>query len=149
MLIKVEVDRVGHFGSEREGNSGPVDQTVDNPHPSVLVVEDDASLLNALSFELETDGFHVFAYGRPSALLAAPRGADCMIIDMRLPDLDGLSLIGRLRQAGVLAPAILITTDPDTRTRRQAREMGVDIVEKPLITSELRRRIDELTSGVA
>lgn len=114
---------------------------------SILIVEDDASLLAALVFALEADGFTVHAYGRGAPLLREPVDADCMVIDMRLPDLDGLTLISRLRERDVRAPAILTTTNPDERTRRTARAMGVPIVEKPLITDELRARIDELVTA--
>jgi two-component system, LuxR family, response regulator FixJ len=115
--------------------------------PSIVIVEDDASLLGALVFALEADGFVVHAYGRAAPLLAVPVHADCMIIDLRLPDVDGLTLIKRLRDRGVRAAAILTTTNPDGRTRRWAADMGVEIVEKPLITGELRGRIDDLVAS--
>lgn len=121
--------------------------TSHNRNPSIVIVEDDASLLGALVFALETDGFRVHAYSAGEALLSAPIRADCMVVDLRLPDIDGLKLISRLREMGVWAPAILITTNPDQRTRRAAEATGVDIVEKPLVTEELRRRIDTLLTA--
>ena len=125
-----------------------MDQTVQLPHrASIVIVEDDASLLGALVFALEADGFVVHAFGRGAPLPSAPPHADCMVVDMRLPDVDGLTLISRLREKGAWAPAILTTTNPDERTRRRAAEMGVQIVEKPLITGELRGRIGELVAG--
>ncbi len=119
-------------------------------HPrrtSILIVEDDVSLLGALVFALEAEGFAVHAYGHGAPLLSAPIDADCMVVDMRLPDTDGLTLISRLRERGHWMPAILTTTNPDDRTRRAAEALGVRIVEKPLITEELRRRIDELVAA--
>jgi two-component system response regulator FixJ len=116
---------------------------------SVLIVEDDASLLSALVFDLETDGFIVYPFDRAKSLLAAPVRADCMVIDMKLPDVDGLSVISRLRQAGVRTPAILTTTNPDARTRRSSEAMGVRIVEKPLITGELLACINTLIAARA
>ena len=117
--------------------------------PSILIVEDDASLLGALVFALEADGLAVHAYRAALPALASPVQTDCMVIDLKLPDLDGLSLIERLRGHGVNAPAILITTNPDNRVRRTASAAGVEIVEKPLLTGELRRRIDELIAAGA
>jgi DNA-binding response OmpR family regulator len=114
---------------------------------SVVIVEDDASLRAALAFALEADGFTVHAYGGGEPLLAEMVRADCMVVDMRLPDIDGLTLINRLRQKGVWEPAILTTTNPDERTRRMADRMGVRIVEKPLITGELRREIEAMVAG--
>lgn len=115
--------------------------------PSIVIVEDDASLQSALVFALEAEGFTVRAYSSGAPLVAEPVRADCMVVDMRLPDMDGLSLIRRLRDRGVWAPAILTTTNPDDRTRRTAEAMGVQIVEKPLITGELRRSIDVLIAA--
>jgi DNA-binding response OmpR family regulator len=117
--------------------------------PSILIVEDDVSLRSALAFALEAEGMAVHVYSASKPLLASPVHTDCMVIDMRLPDLDGLSLIEQLRLCGVTAPAILITTNPDERTRLAAAAAGVSIVEKPLLTGELRRRIDELIAPLA
>ncbi len=108
----------------------------------VTIVEDDVSLLSALTFALEADGFSVSPFTRAAELLAKPPRTDCLVIDLKLPDADGLALIKDLRQRGVAAPAILITTNPDLRSRSRAADAGVEIVEKPLMGSELRRRID-------
>jgi CheY-like chemotaxis protein len=111
--------------------------------PRITVVEDDVSLLNALAFALEADGFAVAAYTAAAPLLARPPSADCMVVDLRLPDMDGLSLIAALRALGPQPRAILITTNPDARLRLAAAKVGVEIVEKPLIGGELRQRIAE------
>lgn len=124
-----------------------MDLTPPLPTPSVVLVEDDSSLLRALTFALEAEGMAVHSYRAGKALLSSPVHADCLVVDFRLPDLDGLSLIAALRQKGVSSPAILTTTHPDERTRRTAASAGVSIVEKPLLTGELKRRIDELIAA--
>jgi two-component system response regulator FixJ len=125
-----------------------MDQLMQPPRrSSILIVEDDTSLLAALVFALEADGFHVLPYGRAGPLLSAPVQVDCMVVDLRLPDIDGLTLISKLRERSVWAPAILTTTNPDSRTRQTARAMGVQIVEKPLITGELLARINEVIAA--
>ena len=121
--------------------------TIHARKPTIVIVEDDTSLLSALVFALEADGFFVYPFSAGGPLLAGPIRADCMVVDMRLPDMDGLRLVARLREMGVWSPAILTTTNPDQRTRRAALAMGVRIVEKPLVTEELRRRIDDLMSA--
>jgi len=123
-----------------------MDQTT-YPRPgAVILVEDDISLLSAMTFALQTDGYDVLAYADGADLLtAAPRaGTGCFVVDLRLPGLDGLTLIQRLRARGETAPAILITTNPDARHRETAARAGVRIVEKPLLDSELRRCIEEV-----
>ncbi|HEX7759291.1 MAG TPA: response regulator [Caulobacteraceae bacterium] len=108
-----------------------------------MLVEDDSSLLSALTFALELDGFRVRAYDRGTA--AAGDGeaasADCLVVDLKLPDVDGLDLVALLRAKGVTAPAIVITTNPDERRRREAAGAGVTIVEKPLMDGELSHHI--------
>jgi two-component system response regulator FixJ len=109
----------------------------------VLLVEDDVSLLNALSFALETDGYRVMPFTTATDAIELAGPVDCLVVDRKLPDMDGLALIAALRQRGVLAPAILITTNPDEACRRAAARARVAIVEKPLIDGELRQRIEE------
>jgi DNA-binding response OmpR family regulator len=113
------------------------------PRSRVTIVEDDASLLGALVFALEADGFAVASYAAGEALLRRPPPADCLVVDLNLPGMDGLALIRRLRAAGPQPAAILITSNPDERCRKAAADAGVCIVEKPLIGGELRQRIDE------
>ena len=117
--------------------------------PRIVIVEDDVSLLAALTFSLEADGYAVTPYSRAAPLLDHIPPADCLVIDLKLPDLDGLRLIARLRERGLTAPAILITTNPDDRRRRTAAEAGVEIVEKPLMDGDLRRRIEDALRPVA
>src|ERR1022692_3051769 len=105
----------------------------DPPHrPRVTIVEDDISLLNALSFALEEEGFDVAPFDRGQELLDRPRATDCLVVDLKLRDADGLTLIKDLRELGLSPPAILITSNPDDRCRRRAADTGVEIVEKPL-----------------
>ena len=118
------------------------------PHrPRVTIVEDDVSLLNALSFALEEEGFAVSPYDRGRDLLDRPQATDCLVVDLKLRDADGLTLITELRELGLSPPAILITSNPDDRCRRRAADAGVEIVEKPLIGAELGGRIADLIAG--
>jgi DNA-binding response OmpR family regulator len=107
----------------------------------ITVVEDDASLRSALAFALEAEGYAVAVFAAAEPLLAAPPPADCLVVDLRLPGMDGLALIAALRTLGAQPPAILITSNPDQRRRDAAAAAKVEIVEKPLVTAELRLRI--------
>jgi FixJ family two-component response regulator len=107
----------------------------------VVIVEDDASLLGALAFAMRADRYEVSAYRTANRALAAHQACDCLVVDLRLPDMDGLTLIDELRARGIHAPAILITTSPDERSRRRASRADVAIVEKPLLDGRLGRQI--------
>jgi two-component system, LuxR family, response regulator FixJ len=109
---------------------------------SVVIVEDDASLLGALTFALRADRYEVKGYRNARLALAEGRPCDCLVIDQKLPDLDGLTLIDRLRDLGVAAPALLITTSPDERCRTRAAAAQVTIVEKPLLGGKLAAHIE-------
>ncbi len=123
--------------ADAEGSSMPAFPT----RASVVIVEDDASLLGALTFALRADRYDVKGYRNARLALAEGRPCDCLVIDQKLPDLDGLTLIDRLRDLGVTAPALLITTNPDEWCRRRAAAAQVKIVEKPLLDGKLGEHI--------
>jgi two-component system, LuxR family, response regulator FixJ len=110
---------------------------------TVLLVDDDPALRSSLEFILGIEGYIVRAYGRGRELLNDTNLPDegCMVIDQRLPDIEGLKLIDALRARSVNLPAILITTNPNKALRRRAEEARVAIVEKPLLTGTLFQKI--------
>ncbi len=112
----------------------------------IAIVEDDAAVLNSLEFMFAAGGYRVSAYARAEDAEASEDivTADCMIIDYTLPDLDGLTLLSRLRRRGMRAPAALITSLPSRQCREAASLAGVPVIEKPLngdILDEWVRRV--------
>jgi len=106
----------------------------------VLVVDDDAAVRAALKFALELEGFRVRLYDGPAALLAErslpERG--CLVVDFRMPDMDGIALIGVLRSRHVALPAIVISGQVDKVLLRRADQIGVSrVLEKPLSDATL------------
>ncbi len=118
--------------------------------PCIALIEDDVPLLDALCFALDTEGYATRAFPDETSLLGAGDLSDirCFVIDYMLAPMDGLDLLAELRRRGSTAPAILITTEPDKRCRRRARLMGASIIEKPLMTDALSRKIRGLISGI-
>lgn len=120
--------------------------SVEPARPTVLLVDDDADLLAALRFSLETDGYRVRAFDSAEAMLAADEtdaSVLCLVIDYLLPRASGLDLIRALRLRGVSAPTILITTHPSVRVRELTRQLGVRILEKPLLGGMLAQAVRE------
>jgi FixJ family two-component response regulator len=106
---------------------------------TVAIIEDDAAVRKALAFSLQTDGLSVRAYGCAEDLLADALvdEIDCLVVDYRLPNMNGLDLLKELRNRSIDAPAILIATEPSPAVRAAVGLMGASIVEKPLLTEEL------------
>lgn len=120
------------------------------PAPRLLIVDDDPEVLRALTFLAETRGFEVRRCAAASDALASCTTGDlyvCLVIDQKLPDLPGIDLLSQLRDRGIHAPAILITTGPSPTLKRLAGEAGVVIVEKPLLTDMLFTEIHRLIDG--
>ena len=115
-----------------------------NPPDVILLVDDDAAVRNALKFSLEMEGFSVRLYATPEALLAEQHLPDggCLVIDYRMPEIDGLELVERLRKRGVTLPVFIISGRVTGSLRARASGLGVsDVLEKPLsdLVGSIRR----------
>ena len=103
---------------------------------TVVVVDDDLSVLRALSRLIKAAGFRVLTFDRPSALLASaiPRANACMVVDMNLPEMSGTELCV-LAALGRGLPAILITGRNDLATQR--------LIAKVQVVASLFKPVDE------
>ena len=107
---------------------------------TVLIVDDDRSVRDALSAVLEDDGREVVAFSTCDAFLESVRpGKDaCLLIDAYLPGMSGLQLLRRLRDDGDHTPAIMITGNSDVTIAIEAMKAGaIDFIEKPISRPEL------------
>jgi two-component system, LuxR family, response regulator FixJ len=112
--------------------------------PTVYVVDDDVGVLGSLRFLLETDGFQVRTFRSATALLNAtrPTGVDCLVIDYKMPDMNGIDLVGQLRRNDIAAPVVLITGYPDENISARAAAAGVEhVLLKPLLEDSLVKHI--------
>jgi|SRR5208337_3382246 len=90
----------------------------------IIVIDDDPSILRALSRLVSGAGFEVWTFDRPSALLKSdlPKTGACLIVDIDLPEMNGVELCATLAASGCKLPVILITAHTDEETRRLADE---------------------------
>jgi FixJ family two-component response regulator len=111
--------------------------------PVVYVVDDDTDVLGSLRFLLETDGFDVRTFRSGPALLnGIAAGADCIVIDYKMPAMSGIDLAGRLRNRDIDTPIILITGYPDENIQEKAAAAGIrHVLLKPHIEESLVSRI--------
>ncbi|MGC2639340.1 MAG: response regulator transcription factor [Acidobacteriaceae bacterium] len=113
----------------------------------LLVVEDDTTIREFLTRALSESGFLVDAYARASqAEKAALEGVhDALVVDLTLPDVDGLELIERLRSQGVIAPVLILSARRSVDERVLGLERGGDdYMTKPFAVAELLARLRAL-----
>jgi two-component system response regulator ChvI len=121
------------------------------PRVRILVVDDDDEFRESLSLNLMDEGFAVttFANG-PSALehVAAGESADVILLDWRMPGMNGLEVLRELRQRGVMTPVIFLTALSDDIYEEAALAGGaVDFIDKSRRLSILVRRIELIAEG--
>jgi two-component system, LuxR family, response regulator FixJ len=104
-----------------------------NATRTIHVVDDDPAMRDSLRMLLEASGFVVRVFDSASALLTvSPGGIGCVLTDVRMPDIDGIALLRRLRDLGCRLPVIVMTGQGDIAIAVQAMKAGaVDFLEKP------------------
>jgi len=114
----------------------------------ILLIEDDAALAGGLVRALQGAG-HLcdhLALGllAPAALAAAPY--DVMVLDLSLPDVDGLELLSRLRDQGITLPVLILTARDGVEDRILGLDRGGDdYLAKPFALGELEARLRALS----
>ena len=112
-------------------------------HPVILVVEDEPEIRRFLRSALEVEGYRSVesTAGRRGAIDAATHKPDLAIIDLGLPDMDGVDVIRRIRDWSPM-PIIVLSARVQERTKIEALDAGADdYVTKPFATGELLARI--------
>ncbi len=111
---------------------------------TVHIVDDDADVREATALLLETAGYSTALFSGADELLAAvsPEAAGCLVLDVRLPEGNGLSLQRELAQRGIRMPIVFITGHGDVPMAVQAMNEGAfDFLEKPLDDDALLDRV--------
>lgn len=114
--------------------------------PTVFVIDDEVSIRKALSRLLSSAGFRVLAYASPTEFLAGydPLAAGCLILDVAMPDGDGLDLQQQLVQAGCPLPIIFLSGHGDIPISVRAMRAGaLDFLTKPVGEEDLLRAVNE------
>lgn len=115
-----------------------------NDKTQILVVDDEPPIRRLLRTSLTAEGFAVLEAASAGEALEVIGVAkpELLILDLGLPDLDGLDLIKRIRQLGSKVPIIVLSSRGDERGKVQALELGADdYVTKPFGIAELAARI--------
>jgi two-component system response regulator FixJ len=112
----------------------------------VHLVDDDAAIRRSVGFMLKTSGHRVQTYESGSDLLKASGGLDqgCILLDIRMPGMDGLEVQQALQDKGVSLPVIIMTGHGDVTLAVKAMKAGaVDFIEKPFAKDVLLSSLKE------
>ncbi len=117
-----------------------------NLEPIVYVVDDDVQTCRAVAELVHTFGHQVRLFESPSEFLENVDDSrpGCVVLDIRLPGLDGLEVHQRLLQRGVALPVVVLTGYADTSTTvRSLRNGAVSVLDKPFRDDELWTFVQE------
>jgi len=112
--------------------------------PRVLVVDDEPSITDALGTALRYEGFDVREVGTGRAALSEANDfrPDLIVLDIMLPDLDGLEVTRRLRRDGIRIPVLFLTARDATEDKIMGLTVGADdYVTKPFSLGEIIARV--------
>ena len=108
--------------------------------PIVYVIDDDAAVRDSFHVLFESHDIEVRCYASSEAFLVAapPLENSCLIIDVNMPELDGIDLLGRLLRDGFMTPAFLMTGNGTRASLRSTADWNdVVLLEKPIVAREL------------
>ena len=118
--------------------------------PRILLSEDDPAVRRSIQLLLVSRGYDVRAYTSASALLSDPlvHSAIGLVADYRMPDVDGITMLQRLRASGWQGAALLITGfNADKLVQRAAGEGFHAVLGKPLKDQELLHNLAAALAG--
>ena len=115
------------------------------PMPRIVVVEDDASMSQAIKRILRAGGFMVdtFSSGEDTLEAEVTSAADCLVLDIHLPGMSGFDLYRRLFDSGKGIPAIFITGHDQPATREEAKKLagGDGYLPKPFSGEDILKAV--------
>lgn len=116
---------------------------------TIFIIDDDDRMRLVLGQLLETYGFAVRSFDRPADFLdmASPRLSGCVIIDVRMPETDGLTFQRQMQDAGIDLPVIFLSAYADVSVSVRAMQQGaLTFLEKPCRDQEL---VDAVRTALA
>ncbi len=112
--------------------------------PTILIAEDDRRIRGSLERALRLEGYEVLTApdGAAALELHAERAPDLLILDVSMPNVDGLSVCRRLRERGDLTPVLMLTARHEVPDRVAGLDAGADdYLVKPFALDELLARL--------
>jgi DNA-binding NtrC family response regulator len=129
---------------------------MDGENPShqpfrIILIEDESSVLSALSLLLDAMGFEVRGYSDPTEAVAYMEleddPADLCLCDLRMPKLGGLQVLEKVRARHPMLPFVLMSAHAKDEELRQALSLGIQgTLSKPFAPDELQALIGQIRS---
>src|SRR5271167_653430 len=113
----------------------------------ILIVDDETNVRLNYRITLETEGYEVFEAGTSALALQEllERSFALAILDLRMPGMDGLELLAKMREVGITVPATIVTAYSDVPNAVKAMKLGaIDFLQKPLRPEDLRNIVAEI-----
>ncbi len=114
---------------------------------TILIVEDEHAVARGIQYALQQEGYQVAVArsGEEGLEFAKTQAPDLVVLDVRLPGMDGFEVLRRLRAAGLKAPVLVLTARDDEVDKVIGLELGADdYVTKPFGLRELLSRVKAL-----
>jgi two-component system, LuxR family, response regulator FixJ len=118
--------------------------------PIVYVIDDDAAVRDSFHVLFESHGIEIRCYASGEAFLAAapPLENSCLLIDVNMPELNGVDLISRLLRDGFMTPTFLMTGGGVMASLLSTVDRNdVVLLEKPLVPRELVAEVRKALGG--
>jgi DNA-binding response OmpR family regulator len=118
---------------------------------TILIVEDEAPVARGIQFALQQEGYdvHIARSGAEGLEYATTEAPDLVVLDVRLPELDGFEVLRRLRATGSKAPVLMLTARDDEFDKVVGLELGADdYLTKPFSLRELAVRVKAILRRV-
>ena len=119
---------------------------------TVLLIEDEVNIIEALSFILSRDGWHVVTHsnGHDANEVITRREPDLVVLDVMLPGKSGFDILRDLRRdpRHQNRPVLMLTARGQSKDRDMAEQLGVSkFMTKPFSNADVRDAVNELLSG--
>ena len=114
----------------------------------LLIVDDEPNVRLNFRTTLETEDYEICeASSAKQALeLLAEHGFALAILDLRMPGMDGLELLAKMRESGIRVPVMIVTAYADVPNAVKAMKLGaIDFLQKPLLPNDFRNIVAEIT----
>jgi FixJ family two-component response regulator len=120
--------------------------------PLVAIVDDDASVRKSTSRLIQSFGYRAEAFASGKEFLASPVAARtaCLVLDVRMPDMDGLEVQRQLTARHLHVPVVFISGRASDEEERRARSAGAAaFLRKPVVQASLREAIETVIRATA